>query len=132
MRARIATTLMLSVSVIMLIGAGCEKPTGGSADCAIAVVVVDASTEAPIDSAQVFLTYVDLSFPPYVGKRRLAGVTDDNGRLYIFPVGCHGIHIVEVEKEGYLTEKQTEHGSGDLYFALQPIPRIGLELVPAA
>jgi len=109
-------TLILTAVVLAgaaLLGPSCEHKLG---EGAIRCTVIDADTRVPVDSARVYVTYVD-----YFGvarDRHLAGLTDDNGEFTVWTSG-HTLHIIDVEKEGYLSSRQWAHGAVvDLLFAL--------------
>ncbi len=103
-------------------GMGCETKPRQPADCAIYGQVVDADTAVPIDSAQVFLSsFLEIWGVPGNSTRNLIGVTDAHGNFSIFPVSCKAVHVVEVEKEGYVSAADTVRGGDKLLFALEPV-----------
>jgi len=109
-------TLILTAVVVAgaaLLGPGCEHTLG---EGAIRCTVIDADTRVPVDSARVYVTYVD--YFGVASGRHLAGLTDDSGEFTV-RTNAHPLHIVDVEKEGYLPSRQWAHGAAvDLLFAL--------------
>lgn len=112
MRTWIGAIFGLTAFLLALTGLGCENPR--KVDCDITGLVVDAGTDMPIDSARVYVTYV-----PYSMERRFICLTDAAGHFSLF-VGCDDLHVVEVEKDGYLKASMVIR-NGDARFALQPI-----------
>ena len=117
-----ALILILSALTIALLSINCGETL---VDCAIFGTVVDAATGAPIDSARVYVTYI--GYPPPSGERHLGAYTHKNGGFSIFPVGCKGFHMIDVEKEGYLPARQIVQGSDPVVFELEKgiLPPLG-------
>jgi len=82
--------------------------------------VVDANTEAPIDSAKIYLAYFNLCLRPSVTERHFKWLSGENGRFTI-PVGCYDIRVGHVEKEAYLSAKKIVCGNGDPHLTLEKI-----------
>jgi len=122
MRSCTALTLIVSALTVALLNIDCGEIL---VDCGIDGTVVDAATGAPIDSARVYVTFI--SYPPPSGERHLGDVTHENGGFSIWPVGCKGFHVVDVEREGYLPARQIVHGSGPVVFELEKsiLPPLG-------
>jgi uncharacterized GH25 family protein len=81
--------------------------------------VSDAVSGVPIDSARVYVTYLDVA-NHYEPRRMFECFTDENGMFRVFCT-CHGFRIVEVEKDGYLSPPPVVvQGSGEFHFAMEP------------
>ncbi len=109
----LTATIVIGVG---LFGLGCQHIEGeGGIDC----TVIDVDTRAPVDSARVYATYVDYFGVAY--DRYLQGLTDETGKFMV-RTGGTSIHIVDVEKEGYLPSRQIARGgSVQLLFALEKV-----------
>ena len=107
----------LIVVGVVLLGLGCGHKS--APECSVRCTVIDADTRAPLDSASVYVTYVD-----YFGvshARHFVGLTDENGELTARGIGCKGFNIIDVEREGYLPSRQVVHEGEDLVFVLEQV-----------
>jgi len=105
----VAFTLALSVS-------GCSKATD---DCVIFGTVTDATSSVAIDSVGIYVTHFDVPIPDGM-RRRFVELTDENGS-FRFWAGCEVFHVVEVEKEGYVSPPaRLLKGGGEIHFVMEP------------
>ena len=118
MKAHYTLPLLGIVCVLLLAPGGCAR-SHITDDCKIRGEVRDAVSGVPVDSAKIYVSYVAVSYADE-DTRFFACVADENGTFSSF-CSCHGFHIVEVEKDGYLSPPAAiVQGGGEVYFSMVP------------
>jgi hypothetical protein len=117
MKTRMALAAMIVTTfAVALMGIACP---GVKVDCDITGLVVDGDTDSPVDSARVYIAsvYIPVGSPEHL-EPHFVCLTDEAGKFSMF-VGCDRIHILDVEKEGYVPARKVVRAGSDVTFTLE-------------